>query len=118
MEEKFTLLSEEIKIDNFGRIIITNNEFRQRLEVLVNNGDLVASNSCTNNGACGNDVNAGGCGNTVNGSCSSSFLNSDEILIQQDDVIFKNPLFNSQVLNEKLKETPSINLEFKAFKNA
>lgn len=117
MEEKFTLLSNEIKIDNLGRVIISNIDFKDKLEILVNNGDLVASNSCTNNGACGNDVNAGGCGNTVNGSCSSSFLNTSEILIQNDDVIFKNPDFNSQLLNEKLKEPESINLEFKAFKN-
>ena len=118
MEEKFSLSPNDIRIDNLGRVIIENLDFKDKLETLVNNGDLVASNTCTNNGACGTDVNAGGCGNTANVKCSSSFLNMDEILIQEDNVIFKNPDFNSQLLNEKLNESPAINLEFKAFKNA
>ncbi|GHA18904.1 hypothetical protein GCM10008090_30700 [Arenicella chitinivorans] len=117
MQEKFSLANDQVLIDELGRVVISDQILKEKLEAIVDSGDLVASNSCTNNGACGNDVNAGGCGNTVNGSCNSSLLNNDEILIQPDNVIIKNPDFNSQILNLKLEQVDTINIEFKALRN-
>ena len=118
MEEKFSLAASDIELDAFGRVVIKNDAIKTKLEDMVNLGDLVASNQCSNTGACGTAVNAGGCGNTVNGSCSASFLNSEEIIFEDDSVIFTNPGFNTNILNSKLENIENIKLEFKAFKNA
>ncbi|WP_299714206.1 hypothetical protein [uncultured Tenacibaculum sp.] len=110
MEIQITLQENEVTFDNLGRVIITNNNLRNQITNLIDQSELAACNTCTN--TCGNTVNA--CGNTANGSCSSSFFNTNEIFIENDQIIFKNPEFNSSILNKKLKNEV-INIEFKGF---
>lgn len=112
MEIQISLAENEVKFDDLGRVIITNQNLKNQISTLIDQSELAACNTCTN--TCGNSVNA--CGNTANGSCSSSFLNTNEILIENDEIIFKNPLFNSSIINRKL-QNEEINIEFKGFKS-
>ena len=110
MEIQISLQENEIQFDNLGRVIITKSELKSQLSDLIDGSELAACNTCTN--TCGNSVNV--CGNSANASCSTSFLNPDEIELNENDIIIKNPAFNASILNKKLKNE-SINIEFKGF---
>ena len=107
MSFQLSLSQEEVEFDSLGRVIVKNPQLKAQLSSLVANSEATSCNTCTN--TCGNSANV--CGNTANGSCSSSFLAGDDILLDDENVIFKNPQFNTSILHKKLSGE-QIDLEF------
>lgn len=122
-EAKFKLPRESIRFNDLGEVEILDKQFAASVSAMLGNADVL---SCTTNNGCGNEVNGQGCGK-VNGSCTSSFVRMDQLVLipeggkdpfgnPTDVVRFKNYDFGKAILTSKLSESTEIGLAVSGLK--